>query len=273
MPSIEWRPVLAVARHELHDRMRSRWVLAVAALLALCALAIAWAGMAQQGQVGFGSIDVTLASLASLAVYLVPLVALLLGYDAIVGERERGSLDLMLSLPLTRRELLLGKFAGLATALAGATALGFAVALLPLARQIDAPGLWHYLGFVASAVLMGMAFLSMALALSVLARERAQASGAAIGVWFLFVLVFDLVLMGALVASGGALGSTVFGTLLLLNPADVFRMLNIFASADVQSMYGLATVLPDTLTDPLLLGGVLLAWIAAPLALAAWRFR
>ena len=35
------------------------------------------------------------------------------GFDAIVGERERGSLDLLLSLPITRLELLLGKYLGL----------------------------------------------------------------------------------------------------------------------------------------------------------------
>jgi len=50
------------------------------------------------------------ASLVSLAIYLVPLISLILGYDAIVGERERGSLDLLLALPITRLELLLGKY-------------------------------------------------------------------------------------------------------------------------------------------------------------------
>jgi Cu-processing system permease protein len=122
-------------------------------------------------------------------------------------------------------------------------------------------------------VLMGMAFLSMALLVSVLARDRIRASGAAIGLWFLFVLAFDLALTGALVASKGALGSGVFGALLMLNPADAFRMLNIFGSGDVQDLYGLATAMPGALTSPLLLASVMLAWIAAPLAGAAWRFR
>ncbi|MGZ3181243.1 MAG: ABC transporter permease [Telluria sp.] len=271
--ALEWQPVAVVARQEFRDRIRNRWVLAVAVVLALFALAIAWAGMAQQGQVGFGGLEVTIASLASLAVYLVPLIALLLGYDAIVGERERGALDLLLALPITRVELLLGKFAGLGAALAAATTLGFGLALLPLAARIDANGLWHYAGFVASAVLMGLAFLSLALAVSALARDRARASGAAIALWFFFVLAFDLVLMGLLVARGDGIGGPQFGALLLLNPADVFRMLNIFASSDLQEMYGLATALPGQLTQPALLGGVLLAWTGAPLAIAAWRFR
>ena len=87
-------------------------------IFALFALAIAYFGAAQQGAVGFRGIEVTIASLVSLVIYLVPLIALVLGYDAIVGEKERGSLELLLSMPITRFEILLGKFSGLAAALA-----------------------------------------------------------------------------------------------------------------------------------------------------------
>jgi Cu-processing system permease protein len=38
-------------------------------------------------------------------------------------------------------------------------------------------------------------------------------------------------------------------------------------------MYGLVSVFPASLAEPLLLGPVMLAWIAAPLGLAAWRFN
>jgi Cu-processing system permease protein len=79
--------------------------------------------------------------------------------------------------------------------------------------------------------------------------------------------------MGVLVLSQGALDSSVFGVLLMLNPADVFRLLNIFSSEQVQGLYGLATVMPEHMTNPGLLGGVMLAWIAVPFAIATWRFK
>jgi hypothetical protein len=97
----------------------------VALVFTVFALVIAYFGAAQQGAVGFRSIDVTIASLVSLVIYLIPLIALILGFDAIVGERERGSLDLLLTLPITRKELILGKYAGLAAALAFSTIAGF----------------------------------------------------------------------------------------------------------------------------------------------------
>ena len=112
---MELTQILTIAGKEFRDRIRNRWVLAVALVFTVFSLVIAYFGGAQQGAVGFRSIEFTIASLVSLVIYLIPLIALLLGFDAIVGERERGSLDLLLSLPITRFELLLGKYLGLAS--------------------------------------------------------------------------------------------------------------------------------------------------------------
>ncbi|MDQ1831769.1 ABC transporter permease [Massilia scottii] len=270
---IEWGQVRVIAAKEFRDRIRNRWVVAVAVIFALFALAIAYFGASQQGEVGFRSIDVTIASLVSLVIYLVPLIALILGYDAIVGERERGSLELMLSMPITRFEILLGKYCGLAAALASSTVLGFGAGLLPLAAELTVRDGYHYAGFVGSAILMGMAFLSISMLVSVLALDRVRASGVAIGLWFFFVLIFDLLLMGALVLSQGRLGSNTFAALLMLNPADVFRLLNIFSSEQAQSMYGLATVMPGGLTDPAVLLAIMAAWVVIPFLLANWSFK
>lgn len=269
----QWRLLLAMAGKEFRDRLRNRWVLAVAVVFAAFALLIAYLGGAQGGEVGFRGIGVTVASLTSLAIYLVPLIALLLGFDAIVGERERGTLDLLLSLPVTRAEILLGKYLGLAAALALATLAGFGAALLPLLGRLDGPGLRLYLVFVASAILLGLAFLSLAVLISVTARDRARASGAAIAAWFGFVLVFDLALLGLLVVSAGRGSSNWAPYALLFNPADVFRVLNIYGTDALRNTFGLGTLLPEHWNDPTLLCAVMLAWIVAPLAIALWRFR
>ncbi|MHB1084008.1 MAG: ABC transporter permease [Thiobacillus sp.] len=270
---MEIAQITTIASKEFWDRIRNRWVLAVALVFTAFALVIAYFGAAQQGSVGFRSIDVTIASLVSLVIYLIPLIALILGFDAIVGERERGSLDLLLSMPITRLELLLGKYFGLAAALTFSTVAGFGLVAILLSAQLDFNALFHDFGFMLSSVLLGCAFLSLAVMLSVFAADRTRASGLAIAMWFFFVLVFDLLLLGALVVSGGKWGGEIFPYLLLANPADVFRILNIFTLADVRSMYGLATVFPPTLANPWLLGLVMLGWIAAPLAIATWRFR
>lgn len=270
---IEGRQIATLAGKEFRDRIRNRWVLAVALMFAVFSLVITYFGGAQQGQVGPRSVEFVIASLVSLVIYLVPLIALLLGFDAIVGERERGSLDLLLALPLTRLELLLGKYLGLALALALSTLAGLMLVGGLLYRQFGWAGLAPYLRFAGTAVLLGLAFLSLALLLSVVARERTRASGLAIALWFGFVLVFDLLLLGALVASGGEFGGQALSYLLLLNPTDVFRIANVYSLDQIRSLYGLASVVPAPLANPWVMGAALLAWIVLPLALASWRFR
>jgi Cu-processing system permease protein len=270
---MEFAQIGTIAGKEFWDRIRNRWVLAVALVFTVFALAIAYFGGAQQGTVGFRSIEFTIASLVSLVIYLIPLIALILGFDAIVGERERGSLDLLLSMPITRFELLLGKYLGLSAALAFSTVAGFGLVAVVLSTELSLGALLHYFGFMISSVLLGMAFLSLAVMVSVFAADRTRASGMAIALWFFFVLVFDLLLLGALVVTGGSYGGEIFPYVLLANPADVFRILNIFALDDVRTLYGLSTVFPRALAEPWLLSLVMVAWIVAPLGIATWRFR
>jgi Cu-processing system permease protein len=47
----------------------------------------------------------------------------------------------------------------------------------------------------------------------------------------------------------------------------------VFSLDDVRTLYGLASVVPSSLGSPAVMGGVMLAWIALPLALATWRFK
>jgi Cu-processing system permease protein len=87
------------------------------------------------------------------------------------------------------------------------------------------------------------------------------------------VLVYDLLLLGILVLSQKRFSLSFFPVLLYLNPADIFRILNVFGFEDVRKLYGLATVLPATLASPWALGSAMVMWIVAPLGIAVWRFK
>jgi Cu-processing system permease protein len=176
-------------------------------------------------------------------------------------------------MPITHLELLLGKFFGLAMALTFSTLAGFGLAGVILSYQIGLTALYHYAVFLVSALLLGWAFLSIAVLVSVTAGDRIRASGVAIALWFFYVLVYDLLLLGLLVVTEGKLSLNFFPILLMLSPADIFRILNIFGFEDVRRLYGLATVFPDSLANPWLLGTAMVLWIVAPLGLAIWRFR
>lgn len=269
--------VLTIAMKEFRDGLRNRWVVAITLIFVLFAMGLGYFGAAASGRVGFTSLSTTIVSLASLAVFVIPLIALLLAYDNMVGEEERGTLLLLLTYPLSRAQLVSGKFLGQSGILAVSTTVGFGLAgalILLFSEEVAGAEVWQALGFfIFSAVLLGCVFVAIATLISVAVAEKARAAGLALIVWFLFVLVFDLGLLGLLVVTDGAVGASFFPYLLLLNPNDVFRLANLMGFEAAQVQAGLLAVASPNLLSPLLLVGVLGVWVLVPLALAVWLFR
>ncbi len=270
-------PVLVLAAKEFRDGRRNRWVAAITLVLAALALGLSYFGAAASGTVGFTSLGTTIVSLSSLTIFLLPLIALLLSYDSVVGEAEQGTLLLLLTYPVSRSQILLGKFLGHSAIIAVSTLLGFGVSglLIGLAtgHWRDAE-LWQAFGFfILSATLLGCVFVALALLVSVLSREKSRAAGMALILWFWFVLIFDLLLLGLLVMSREGDGNGWIGALLLANPADVFRIANLAGFEAARSYSGLSYLMHGPLFSPAGLSVVLLLWILLPLALALWLFR
>ncbi|WP_454840708.1 ABC transporter permease [Pseudomonas hormoni] len=266
-----------MARKEFSDGLRNRWLLAISVLFAVLAIGIAWLGAAASGQLGFTSVPATIASLASLATFLMPLIALLLAYDAIVGEDESGTLLLLLTYPLGRGQILLGKFVGHGLILALATLIGFGCAMLAIAVLVDNVELslllWAFGRFMASSTLLGWGFLGLAYVLSSASAEKSTAAGLALGVWFFFVLVFDLALLALLVLSEGQFNPKVLPWLLLLNPADIYRLINLSGFEPGASTAGVLTLGSDLPMPGSMLWLCLSLWVAVPLGSAWLLFR
>jgi len=265
-----------IARKELSDGLRNRWMLAISLVFALLAVGIAWFGAAASGQIGFTSIPATIASLASLATFLMPLIALLLAYDAIVGEDEGGTLMLLLTYPISRGQILLGKFVGHGMILGLATLIGFGCAALAIAILVPDVELgmlaWAFTRFIVSSTLLGLVFLALAYVLSSRAAEKSSAAGLALGLWFLFVLVFDLALLAVLVISEGTFNPEALPWLLLLNPADIYRLINLAGFESSSAGVGVMALADDLPVSTAILWGCLIAWVGASLALAQWIF-
>lgn len=270
------RNVLLIAAKEIQESLRNRWVLAMTALLAALALSLTFLGSAPTGTVGARALDVVIVSLSSLTIFLVPLVALLISHDAIVGETERGTMLLLLSYPVSRGQVLLGKFAGHLSILAFATVLGYGTAAVTLAASgaaIDAQSWIAFATMIGTSILLGAVFIAIGYLVSVLVRERATAAGIAIGIWLLFVVVFDMALLGVLVVDQGRLiSSAELSGLLLLNPTDVYRLLNLAGATNVGTFSGMSGLAGAVALGPAVLLCALSAWTLVPLAFAAMIF-
>lgn len=266
-----------IAQKEFKDGLRNRWMLFITLLFALLAIGISWFGSAAAGSVGFTNLPATIASLASLATFLMPLIALLLAYDAIVGEEEGGTLMLLLTYPISKNQILLGKFVGHSIILGLATLIGFGSAALAIAftvADIDLGLLFFAFGrFIISSTLLGMVFLAFAYVLSSRANEKSTAAGLALGVWFFFVLIFDLLLLVALVASEGKFSPEALPWLLLFNPTDVYRLINLTGFEAGGQGVGVMALATDLPVASAWLWLCMLAWGGALLAFAQRGFN
>jgi hypothetical protein len=123
------------------------------------------------------------------------LLTVVVSYDSISGERANGTLALLLSYPVTRRQLLLAKFAALALVafawLAGALIAAIACLKL-LGFPTGEPARWLVFAVVSGLFLA--AWVCVGLAASCLAKQPGTSLLLGLVFWSLFVLVAPRVL-------------------------------------------------------------------------------
>ncbi len=259
------RNVWLVAKKEFSDCLQSRWLASGGLLFAILSLAVFYGTAAIGGSFSYPPLSVVMNSLVSLTVFLLPLLAILLSYDAFVGELEGGMLILMLTYPVTRTAFLLGKAFGQGVALLVVLTAGFAV--MPIAASfasVPYPVTDLVKALVvtaASAWVLGLVFMFASYCVSLVVRTKAQALAVLILVWLAAVLLYDLGLLVAAVSFTGGLPRGVLNALMLANPASGFRLLN-------QSLFGSV----QTTVPVWALAAVLAAWAAVFFAAARMIF-
>lgn len=268
--------LIHIAGKEIQEGLRNRWVLATTLLLTALALSMSFLGNAPTGTtIGSNRLDVVIVSLSSLTIFLIPLIALLISHDAVVGEMERGTMLLLLSYPIGRKQVILGKFLGQLTILAFATLLGYGSTALVLASTgggIDNASWLALLSLIGSSVLLGAVFIAIGFFASTIVRERSTAAGIAIGIWLLFVLIYDMALLGLLVFDQGqVIGTAVLNILLLLNPTDAYRLLN-FGTGSAGALTGMGGVTGNATLSTGILTLTLGLWTVIPLGLSVFVF-
>ncbi|MFP9060284.1 ABC transporter permease [Natrialbaceae archaeon A-chndr2] len=165
---------LHVARKDFQDAGRSRllWVLTGLLVLLIAGLSAIPYVLASDGRPAFES---GLLFLYSPIGFLIPIVGLIVGYRAIVGERESGTIRFLLGLPNTRRDVMLGKLVGRTAVVAVPTVIGFAVGGVVLALLYEGFAAGAYLGLFAFTVVMGLVYVAIALGISASVDSRAKA--------------------------------------------------------------------------------------------------
>ena len=271
--------VYSIAKKEIMDNIRNKWIIIMSLMFAILTVVVSYFGsMTSQG---WQDLSLTIVAMMTFVQYLVPIIALMLGYATIIGEIERGSMSALLSLSATRFEIVTGKFLGLASVLALTILIGFGIAGLIIAVNVSNVDFVAYFLFIVMTIMFGMIFLSISLFFSTVFRKRSSAIGGAVFLWFFFLFILQIIYQGILIASiglekllSGAI-PTWYYAVELTSPISVYSY---FVSLNVVSLDTLAQLSGSTITYPSFISNwvlfpILCAWIIVFFVLAIWRFQ
>ena len=300
--SINPESVRAVAKKDFQDAVRSWlfWGLSVFFFVMLVGItgSLAYFGedLAAQG----ATTDMLVTYTSSITRIVIPLIALVLGWKSIAGERETGSIKILLSLPHSRKDVLLGKLIGRSAVLSLSLTVGFVLAAAVVAVLLGGFDVVDYVGLLAMSIIYGVAYTSIAVALSSVTRSTTLAGAAMFSVFLLFYVIWngltnvyrlladrDILFFETETYTATIRGQEVtlerfpdwFYLVLNLDPGEAYgRVLTLVTDAESiqlqaelnEQMFG--GELPIFLEDWFSFL-ILLAWIVVPIAVALWRFN
>lgn len=216
------RELSAAARLDLGEVVRSRWLQFSSAIYLVLAAAIVFAGMRSSLILGFSGMSRALLSLTHALLVVLPLLALSGTAQVITRAREDGSLELLLSHPLSR-----------ASYFVAVSLTRYAAQVLPLltllaAMALAARGFGEAIPWAATArssaisAALLWAFTGLGFAVSVHTHNQARAVVWALALWALGVVLLDLALIGLLLQ--WQVQPRAVLTLALINPVQTARL-------------------------------------------------
>jgi ABC-2 type transport system permease protein len=177
-----------VARKDFQDASRSMmlWALTGLTILAVAGVSSIPHLIHVPAEGPAPEFDEAMSFLYTVMTLMISIIGLVVGYQAIVKERESGSIRFLLGLPNTRLDVILGKVIGRAAVVGISTVIGFAIGGAVIAFLYDGFDIVTYLGVVAFALLIGLVYVAVAVGVSASVSSRSKAVAGVLGIYIVF---------------------------------------------------------------------------------------
>jgi ABC-type transport system involved in multi-copper enzyme maturation permease subunit len=282
MLGINPKAIYTIAKKEFLDNIRNKWIIVISIIFIILTVASSYlAGGQAGGEEVFGGMEDTVVTLLSISVLLIPLITIMLGFSTIAGEAEKGALSVVLSYPVKRVDVLLGKYLGLGSVLAVTPLIGFGLGGVVIAATVGVEEGLGYLAFIGLTILLALMYLSLIIFISALSKTRVKAIAGGV-ILFFWAMIYGMIVFSIYIATGGnyqdlftpgglsSLPDWFWGSI-VFSPGDLNQMA-IMRAFGLEQAFGFQIEAPDWLSMNFLLV-VHLIWIIIPLILAYYFFR
>ncbi|MBP8300339.1 MAG: ABC transporter permease subunit [Planctomycetes bacterium] len=232
-----WREAAVVARLDFAEVRRSRWLIFCLLVHAVLAGTFVLVGLRESGVVGFTGMGRALMSWSHALLFLLPLLALSATGQVVNSARDDGSLELLLSNPVSRAAYFLGtslvRVLALVLPLLVAMPVMALVGTVAFGQQVP----WGFLvrGMAVSTSLL-LCFVAIGLLISVMVRNQAKALMLTILVWIAGVALIDFGLVGVMLQ--WELPPQAVFALAVINPVQCARLALLSAAQPELSTFG-----------------------------------
>lgn len=272
-----------VAKKDFQDAIRSRalWGLSTLFLLLVGLFAVVYATVDEVSGGNPSALGLIFFVAGAIGTF-VSVAAIITCYKSLAGERETGSMKLLLSLPHTRRDVVVGKLIGRTAVLAVPIVIALVVGIvlgMGLLGDI-APVATVLLGVVG--LLFALTYAGIMVGLSATTGSTSRAAALAIGFLLVFEFLWDVVVLGLVfVANDFALPTSGFPDWIYpvsqVAPSNAFvtTLTAVIPDAPATTAgQGPAAGQVDAFFGTPWLGVVVLAlWTVVPIVLGYWQFQ
>jgi ABC-2 type transport system permease protein len=184
--------LLLIARKDFEDAVRSQMLWGLMGLLVLVMVLVYYV----EAQINNGTATSSLVFLGQLLQIIIPVTSLLVGYMAIIGERQSGSMKILLGLPPTRQDVIFGKLVGRAGVIGVGVVTSFIVAIVLSVGLFGSLPITELAAMTGLTVLLGLAFVGFSVGVSASVSTRRRAMSIAIGLYLLLIAFWPLLTAG-----------------------------------------------------------------------------
>lgn len=222
---INMRNVLVTMQKEFLETVRNRWLKGFVITFLIMSLSIGLVSQLQSHSLDMDTLNRIDESLLNLCLFFIPLMALLLSSQNVVGEKNDGFMDIILVYPISWGELILGKFLGMLGALSSGLLVGFGSSGLVLSFFTKSLTVINFLALLLFCIMLGAVFIGLGLIISCKSSSRGGAVVTSILTWLVLVVIYDLAVVQIIVSMQGLVSQVFFDALLAINPVDLARIL------------------------------------------------